>query len=247
MLGSCIQERWRSQDITSISPNVDDYRWSENLLLWSCDRSCHFTQAWGFFLSINGLKNTQWGRASPTYIKSFLFTLFFCPQAAGAGRSVSQRKRGGQQPSRAAKTGMVMRVQLWLLSAVIIKVKPTKKSIRTVLHTDVAAVCIFQYWYLLWADLQKIPNKKIMMVFSDQMWSKVHLTGISRQFCNSQILLSRRKNRYLGLHNRHICTVCTVVRRDTFFRALSLNAVFWGLSFHQLLMINSTWMACSCI
>lgn len=126
------------------------------------------------------LKNTQWGRASPTYIKSFLFTLFFCPQAAGAGRSVSQRKRGGQQPSRAAKTGMVMRVQLWLLSAVIIKVKPTKKSIWTVLHTDVAAVCIFQYWYLLfilyklyyqWADLQKIPNKKIMMVFSDQMWS----------------------------------------------------------------------------
>lgn len=202
------------------------------------------------------LKNTQWGRASPTYIKSFLFTLFFCPQAAGAGRSVSQRKRGGQQPSRAAKTGMVMRVQLWLLSAVIIKVKPTKKSIWTVLHTDVAAVCIFQYWYLLfilyklyyqWADLQKIPNKKIMMVFSDQMWSKVHLTGISRQFCNSQILLSRRKNRYLGLHNRHICTVCTVVRRDTFFRTLSLNAVFWGLSFHQLLMINSTWMACSCI
>lgn len=202
------------------------------------------------------LKNTQWGRASPTYIKSFLFTLFFCPQAAGAGRSVSQRKRGGQQPSRAAKTGMVMRVQLWLLSAVIIKVKPTKKSIWTVLHTDVAAVCIFQYWYLLfilyklyyqWADLQKIPNKKIMMVFSDQMWSKVHLTGISRQFCNSQILLSRRKNRYLGLHNRHICTVCTVVRRDTFFCALSLNAVFWGLSFHQLLMINSTWMACSCI
>lgn len=183
------------------------------------------------------LKNTQWGRASPTYIKSFLFTLFFCPQAAGAGRSVSQRKRGGQQPSRAAKTGMVMRVQLWLLSAVIIKVKPTKKSIWTVLHTDVAAVCIFQYWYLLfilyklyyqWADLQKIPNKKIMMVFSDQMWSKVHLTGISRQFCNSQILLSRRKNRYLGLHNRHICTVCTVVRRDTFFRALSLNAVFLG-------------------
>lgn len=173
------------------------------------------------------LKNTQWGRASPTYIKSFLFTLFFCPQAAGAGRSVSQRKRGGQQPSRAAKTGMVMRVQLWLLSAVIIKVKPTKKSIWTVLHTDVAAVRIFQYWYLLfilyklyyqWADLQKIPNKKIMMVFSDQMWSKVHLTGISRQFCNSQILLSRRKNRYLGLHNRHICTVCTVVRRDTFFR-----------------------------
>lgn len=137
MPGSCIQERWRSQDITSISPNVDDYRWSENLLLWFCLKQwpkLPLYPSLRLLSQYQWLKNTQWGRASPTYIKYFLFTLFFCLQAAGAGRSVSQRKRRGQQPSRAAKTGMVMRVQLRLLSAVIIKVKPAKIYLNCLTH-----------------------------------------------------------------------------------------------------------------